>query len=84
MPTEQCCCYRGLLDSSLALVLLIALALGAVAIALLITPATIWRNWTISRQKKRIDELEKKLEDACDRFVSLENPVGTETGTAGD
>ena len=46
-------------DSSLALVLLVALALGAIIVALLTTPATIRRQWQLMRQKRRIDELER-------------------------
>lgn len=46
-------------DSSLALVLLAALALGAIIVALLTTPATIRRQWQLIRQKRRIDELER-------------------------
>lgn len=47
-------------QSPLALVLLLAVALGAVLIALLSTPATLRRQWQISRQNKRIDELERE------------------------
>lgn len=45
-------------DSSLALVLLSALALGAIIIALLTTPDMVRRQWRQSRQKRRIEELE--------------------------
>ena len=50
------------LDSSLAMVLLLALALGAIIIALLTTPATLRWQWLTKRQKRRIEELEK----SCD------------------
>lgn len=46
-------------DSSLAMVLLLAFALGGVAIALATTPATLRRQWAASRQTKRIHELEQ-------------------------
>lgn len=46
-------------DSSLALVLLAALAFGAIIVSLLTTPATIRRQWQLMRQKRRIDELER-------------------------
>lgn len=46
-------------DSSLALVLLSALALGAIIVALLTTPATVHRQWQLIRQKRRIQELER-------------------------
>ena len=45
------------LDSSLAMVLLLALALGAIIIALLTTPATLRWQWLTKRQKRRIEEL---------------------------
>ena len=45
-------------DSSLAIVLLLALAIGGLVVALVSTPATLRRQWTIVRQKKRISELE--------------------------
>lgn len=61
-------------DSSLALVLLIALAMGAIAIALLTTPGTVCRQWLISRQGKRIDEQEKTLRQLRDRIADLEKP----------
>jgi uncharacterized integral membrane protein len=63
-------------DSSLALVLLGALALGAIAIALLTTPATVRRQWLISRQKKHIDDQEKALEKLSARIVELETISG--------
>ena len=46
-------------DSSLALVLLAALAIGMLIVALVSTPATIRRQWVLGRQNKRIAELEK-------------------------
>lgn len=46
-------------DSSLALVLMAALALGAIIVALLTTLATIRRRWQLIRQKRRIEELER-------------------------
>ena len=46
-------------DSSLAMVLLLALALGAIVIAFLTTPATLRSQWLMKRQKRRIEELEK-------------------------
>lgn len=41
-------------DSSLAMVLLFALAIGAIIVALVSTPAAIRSQWTISRQRKEI------------------------------
>ena len=59
-------------SSSLAIVLLLAVALGAILVALLTTPATLRRQWIISQQKKRIDLLEKDLQLLNARVVELE------------
>ncbi len=55
-------------DSSLAMVLLLALALGAIIVALVSTPRALRSQWLISRQRTEIAalkatnaELEKKL-----------------------
>lgn len=49
-------------ESSLALVLLASLALGALILALVSTPAVLKDRWAIGRQKKRIEELERMCE----------------------
>lgn len=55
-------------DSSLAMVLLLALALGAIIVALVSTPRALRSQWLLSRQRSEIAalkataaELEKKL-----------------------
>lgn len=55
-------------DSSLAMVLLLALALGAIIVALVSTPRALRSQWLLSRQRSEIaalkaaeSELEKKL-----------------------
>ena len=55
-------------DSSLAMVLLLALALGAIIVALVSTPRALRSQWLISRKRTEIAalkatnaELEKKL-----------------------
>ncbi|WP_051282197.1 lipopolysaccharide assembly protein LapA domain-containing protein [Azovibrio restrictus] len=50
------------LESSLALVLLATLALGALILALVSTPAVLRDRWQLGRQKKRIGELERLCE----------------------
>ncbi|MBU1978424.1 MAG: LapA family protein [Gammaproteobacteria bacterium] len=69
-------------DSSLALVLLSALALGAIIVALVTTPATVRLQWQLGRQKRRIEELERtcndqkaKLSEATQQqnFVTIEH-----------
>lgn len=45
-------------DSTLALVLLLAVATGALIVALLSTPATLRSQWQLARQRRKISELE--------------------------
>jgi putative membrane protein len=45
-------------DSSLAIVLLLALACGALIVALLSTPATLRARWQLQRQRRQITQLE--------------------------
>lgn len=59
-------------DSSLAMVLLLALASGAIVVALLTTPSTLKRQWLLARQKRRIDEMEKTAETLRSRIAELE------------
>jgi uncharacterized integral membrane protein len=44
-------------DSSLAMVLLLALAIGAIVMALVTAPGALKARWALSRQRKEIDEL---------------------------
>jgi uncharacterized integral membrane protein len=46
-------------EGSLALVLLIALALGGLIVALASTPSTLRRQLMIARLKRRVDEMER-------------------------
>jgi putative membrane protein len=58
-------------EASLAVVLLLALALGGLVVALVSTPATLRHQWTISRQQKQLGELTlrvKTLEGEADEF----------------
>jgi uncharacterized integral membrane protein len=66
-------------DSSLALVLLIALTVGALIVALISTPGTLRRQWKIVRQQKRIGELEARCRDLELRQASLGSPEPVET-----
>ena len=49
-------------EASLAVVVLLALALGGMIVALVSTPATLRRQWELNRQQKRIQELELRVE----------------------
>lgn len=66
-------------DSSLAMVLLLALAFGAIIVALLTTPATLRWQWQLARQKRRIKELERTSDEQRGRIAELEShiPAGT-------
>jgi uncharacterized integral membrane protein len=46
-------------DSALAMVLLLAAALGALVVALLSTPAVLRLQWIVARQKRQIAALEQ-------------------------
>ncbi|MBK1678991.1 lipopolysaccharide assembly protein LapA domain-containing protein [Rhodocyclus tenuis] len=65
-------------DSSLAMVLLLALACGALIVALLSTPATLKRQWQLAQQKRLIDDLEKASTRQVDRIATLEGHAPTE------
>ena len=64
-------------DSSLAIVLLLTLALGGFIVALVSTPATLRRQWETTRQKKHIAELEGVCSRQKEIITELErrNPV---------
>ncbi len=49
-------------ESSLALVLLASLALGALILGLMSTPAVLRDRWQLGRQKKKLEELEQICE----------------------
>ena len=66
--------------SSLAMVLLLALAFGAIVVALLTTPATLRCQWQLARHKRHIQELERTGEEQRRRIAELEShiPVASE------
>lgn len=47
-------------DSSLAMVMLLTLVTGGIIVALVSTPATVKRQWTLNRLQKRVAALEKE------------------------
>lgn len=59
-------------DGSLAMVVLLALALGAVIVALVSTPATLRSNWAIKRQRKEIEGLRAANADLRARAAEAE------------
>jgi len=67
---------------SLALVLLLTLALGMIIAALVSAPATVRMKWRIRRQQGHIDRLEKNRSELEARVQDLERrvpPVSMET-----
>lgn len=60
------------IESSLALVLLLAIVAGGFIVALVSTPATLRKQWTLSRQKKNIAELETVIAEQKERIQVLE------------
>ncbi|MFZ1444914.1 MAG: LapA family protein [Candidatus Dechloromonas phosphoritropha] len=63
-------------DGSLAMVLLLAVAMGATMVALLTTPATLRRQWLVARQKRRVEELERDNELQKAHIAKLEESSG--------
>jgi uncharacterized integral membrane protein len=72
--------WRG--QGSLALVLLIALAVGAVISFLISLPANVKARWTIRNQRKKMSQLEADLEgqkqQAAELQKKLEPPITDE------
>lgn len=76
-------------DSSLAMVLLISLALGALIVALVSTPATLKAQWSASRLRKQLEAaqsanhaLEKKVSLLEGRLSALPQPAATRDASA--
>ncbi|MDD5175295.1 MAG: LapA family protein [Sterolibacterium sp.] len=62
-------------ESSLALVILLAIAAGGFIIALVSTPSTLRKQWTLNRQRKRITELEQICDEMKARTQILHPQV---------
>jgi uncharacterized integral membrane protein len=71
-------------DSSLAMVVLLSLAVGGFIVALMSTPSTLRRQWAISRQNARIAELDKTCGAQREAIAALEArlPVAAEPTVA--
>ena len=69
-------------DSSLAMVLLLALATGAIVVALLTTPGTLRRQWQLARQRRQLEELEKRCEAQRTAMAELEGRIAAAGGAA--
>lgn len=72
-------------DSSLAMVLLLSLALGALIVALVSTPATLKAQWAASRLRKQLDAaqsanqaLEKRISQLEGKLSALPQPAAAQ------
>ncbi|MFH1605137.1 MAG: lipopolysaccharide assembly protein LapA domain-containing protein [Pseudomonadota bacterium] len=68
-------------DGSLAMIVLLALALGALIVAVVSTPTTLRSNWVIKSQRKEIDGL--KMENAELRARAAEQERRSVSGRSG-
>ena len=62
-------------QSSLAIVLLLAVVVGALLMGLLSTPATVKLQWAKKRESKRADKLEREVADLKVTVARLEAQV---------
>lgn len=70
-------------DGALGVILLLALALGALIVALISTPATLRSQWVIRRQHKEIDNLKTANAELRARAAELERQsVASRAGAA--
>jgi len=69
-------------DSSLAMVLLLALALGAIIVALVSTPRALRTQWLLSRQRSEIAALTATNAELEKQLPTLERPdkTGSDSG----
>ncbi len=58
-------------DGSLAMVLLLAIALGGLIVGLISTPATLRRQWAVHRLNKQIGQLESDKRDLQQQLERL-------------
>jgi len=61
-------------DSALAMVVLLALAAGALVVALLSTPTVLRLQWKAASQQRRIQALEQANEELEKRLHARDNP----------
>lgn len=71
-------------DSSLAMVLLVAFALGALVVGLATTPQAVRRQWAFHRQQKRIHELESKQAQLTGEISALTSRLPEALDAAGE
>jgi len=69
-------------DSSLAMVLLLALGLGAIIAGLLSSPAVIGGQWAAARLRRQVAALESEKTDMAQRIRALEAELKRSDPTA--
>ena len=62
-------------DQSLALVLLLAVALGVLIVVLTLLPTVIREKWQLSGRRKKIDALGKNLEEARVKLAEKDQKI---------
>ena len=67
-------------ESTLALVLLLSLAVGVITVVLVTIPANWRRRGTLSRQRKELTELQNKLEEQKQKIAVLEENLAAKGG----
>lgn len=67
-------------DSSLGVILLLALALGGIVVALVSMPSTLRSGWVIKRQRKEIDSLKTANAELRARAAALEHQSSATAG----
>ena len=70
-------------DSTLAMVLLVALGLGAIIVALVSTPTALRKQWLVSRQRKEIASLNatvKELQAGMEKLRGRDKTRGLDDG----
>lgn len=70
-------------DSALAMVLLLAVAIGALIVAFLSTPSVLRLQWQVARQRKQIVALEQSLSELQAQLGRLEAGAA-QPGTEGE
>jgi putative membrane protein len=67
-------------DGSLGVILLLALALGALIVGLVSTPATLRSSWAAKRQRREIDGLKASIAELRARAAELERRTAGGSG----
>jgi len=69
-------------DSSLAMVLLLALGIGAIIVALVSTPAAVRSQWTLARMRKEIASLKTSRDELEGQVDQLTRKTADGTNAA--